>query len=84
MKKLIRTAVAVAAVVTALPAVAGESAPPSARNEKATVAERDTVEALQKRVAILEQAVDNLTKSAVERDIRQARIQVEDDNLFSP
>lgn len=80
MKKFIRSALAVATLAMAIPAAATETVAASPREEKTL--EKQTVDSLQQKVAALEQAVDNLAKAAVERDVRQAKFQAQDDSSF--
>jgi predicted lipoprotein len=78
MKKFIRSALAVATLAMAIPAAATETVAVRPREEKTV--EKQTVDSLQQKIAALEQAVDNLAKSAVERDVRQAKFQAQDEN----
>jgi hypothetical protein len=69
----IRTALALAALAVT-PAFAAESATaPSASDEAMTAVEKSTVESLQKEIATLQQAVEQVRKASAERAVLQAQ-----------
>ena len=71
----IRTAIALAALAVA-PAFAGEPAPTSVVTAEAmTSIEKSTVESLQREIAMLEQAVEQVRQAAAERALLQAQVQ---------
>jgi hypothetical protein len=71
----IRTALALAALAVA-PAFAAEPAPArSVSDEAMTSNEKSTVESLQKEIAMLQQAVEQVRKAAAERALLQATLQ---------
>jgi len=69
----IRTALALAALAVT-PAFAAEPAR-SAGDEAMTSNEKSTVESLQKEIAMLQQAVEQVRKAAAERALLQATLQ---------
>jgi hypothetical protein len=71
----IRTAVALAALAVT-PAFAAEPAPARSVTEEAmSITEKSTVESLQKEIAMLQQAVEQVRKAAAERALLQATLQ---------
>ena len=73
----IRTAVALAALAVT-PAFAGDAvAARTATDEAMTSTEKATVESLQKEIAMLEKAVDQVRQASAERALAQAKEQAE-------
>lgn len=71
----IRTALALAALAVT-PALAADSAPVREHGDEAmTAVEKSTVESLQKEIAMLQQAVEQVRQAAAERDLLRAQLQ---------
>jgi cell division protein FtsB len=76
----IRTAIALAALAVT-PAFAGDAAAARvATDETMTVTEKATVESLQKEIAMLEKAVEQVRQASAERALVQAKQQAEANN----
>lgn len=71
----IRTALALAALAVT-PAFAAEPAAPTT-DEAMTSVEKSTVDSLQKEIAMLQQAVDQVRKASTERQLIQAQRELE-------
>lgn len=71
----IRTALALAALAIT-PAFSAEPAAP-ATDEAMTSVEKSTVDSLQKEIAMLQQAVDQVRKASTERQLIQAQRELE-------
>ena len=75
----IRTAIALA-VFAVTPAFAGDAAVARVATDEMTVTEKATVESLQKEIAMLEKAVEQVRKASAERALVQAQQQAEANN----